>query len=222
MVRVVIADDHSLHTMGLRVVLEADPEVRVVGLATSGSEAVRLASEQRPDVVVLDVKMPNTTGTEAARLIRERLPDVQILALSGFDDDESVLGMLRAGATGYVLKDAPLSEISEAVRRVGRGEPYFSAGVVRCALSGLLVGNSDGPDGAAARLGLTAREREVLGLLCQGLGNQDIARALVISRRTVENHVRSLFHKLDVRTRSRAILQAQKLGLVKEADRLAG
>lgn len=222
MVRVVIADDHSLHTMGLRVVLEEDPEVRVVGLATSGVEAIRLTSEQHPDVVVLDVRMPQMSGTEAARQIKERLPAVNILALSGFDDDESVLGMLKAGASGYVLKDAPFSEISEAVRRVGRGEPYFSSGVVRCAFSRFLVGRAESPQTAASRIGLTAREREVLDLLCQGLGNQEIAEGLVISRRTVENHVRSLFHKLAVRTRSQAILQAMKLGLVKGTDRMAG
>lgn len=221
-VRVVIADDHSLHTMGLKAVLEEDPELRVVGLATSGSDAIRLASEQRPDVVVLDVKMPNMSGTEAARQIREQLPEVRILALSGFDDDESVLGMLKAGATGYVLKDAPFSEITEAVRRVGHGEPYFSSGVVRCAFSRFLVSRSESPQGAANRLGLTTREREVLDLLCQGLGNQEIAGSLVISRRTVENHVRSLFHKLGVRTRSQAILQAMKMGLVKTTDRMAG
>jgi DNA-binding NarL/FixJ family response regulator len=221
-VRVVIADDHSLHTMGLRVVLEEDPEVRVVGLATSGADAIRLASEQQPDVVVLDVKMPNMSGTEAARQIKELFPGVQVMALSGFDDDESVLGMLKAGATGYVLKDAPFSEISEAVRRVGRGEPYFSSGVVRCAFSRFLVNRNETTLGAAGRLGLTAREREVLDLLCQGLGNQEIAGLLVISRRTVENHIRSLFHKLGVRTRSQAILHAMKLGLVRPADRMAG
>jgi DNA-binding NarL/FixJ family response regulator len=222
MLRVVIADDHSLHAMGLKVVLEEDPEVHVVGLATSGAEAIRLATEHRPDVVVLDVKMPNMNGTEAARQIKELVPEARILALSGFDDDESVLGMMRSGATGYVLKDAPFSEIAEAVRRVSRGEPYFSSGVVRCALTRFLVGTRESPQTAANRLGLTAREREVLELLCQGLGNQEIAESLVISRRTVENHVRSLFHKLEVRTRSQAILQAMKLGLVKATDRMAG
>jgi len=220
--RVIVADDHGLHTVGLKVVLEEDPEVRVVGLATSGEEAIRIASEQRPDVVVMDVKMPNMSGAEAARQIREQLPDVQILALSGFDDDESVAGMLGAGATGYVLKGAPFSEITDAVRRVSRGETYFSSGVVRCAFSSFMAGRRDGIQSAATRLGLTAREREVLALLCQGLGNQGIAGSLVISSRTVENHMRSLFHKLGVRTRSQAILQALRLGLVMPAYRLAG
>lgn len=200
--------------MGLKVVLDEEPDLSVVGLAASGSEVVQLATKLRPDVIVMDVRMPDIDGPAATRLIKAHLPDVQVMALSGFDDDESIAGMLGAGATGYVLKDAPFSEIVDGIRQVGRGETYFSASVARAAFALLRQPWAGEHSAGEVRLGLTLREREVLGGIGRGLGNQEIAESLVISRRTVENHVRNLFRKLGVKTRSQAILHAQKLGLI--------
>lgn len=213
MIDVVIADDHALHTKGLKVVLEEDPEMRVVGLASSGEEAVQLAQSLRPNVVVMDVRMPNGDGIEATRAIKRLCAEVEVLALSGFDDEDTVVGVLRAGASGYVLKDAPFPEIAQAIRRVSAGQSYLTPSVARSVLWELQRQPSPEPAPPSGQ-GLTPRETETLRLLGTGMSNREIAETLSISERTVENHVRSIYTKLGIRTRTQALLHAVRLGLV--------
>jgi DNA-binding NarL/FixJ family response regulator len=215
MIRVVIVDDHPLHTMGLKVVLEEDPDISVVGLASSGAEAVQLAMSLQPDVVVMDVRMPDCDGIEATRAIKR-----SCAALSGFDDEEVVVGILKAGASGYVLKDAPFAEIATAVRRVSAGQSYLTPSVARSVLFELQ--RHPGESAVPNDQGLTPRELEVLRLLGRGMSNREIAVNLVISERTVENHIRSTYTKLGIRTRTQALLHAVRLGLVRPVSDAGG
>lgn len=212
MIRVVIVDDHPLHAMGLKVVLEEDPDVEVVGLASSGAQAVQMAQELRPDVVVMDVKMPNGDGIEATRVIKRVCSEVEVLGLSGFDDDDTVVGILRAGASGYVLKDAPFAEILLAIRRVSTGQSYLTPSVARSVLWELQ--RQPGESMPTNEQGLTPREVEVLRFIGKGMSNREIATSLEISERTVENHVRNVYTKLGIRTRTQALLYAVRTGLV--------
>jgi DNA-binding NarL/FixJ family response regulator len=196
------------------VLLEEQPDLRVVGEAGDGAEALELARAERPDVAVLDVRMPTLDGVRACKAIKQEVPETQVLILSAYEDDRYVFGLLEAGATGYVLKDAPDDEIIAAVRAAGRREPYLTSRLqTRAATRSVsAAAPHKGPLGD-----LTPRELEVLTLMAAGLDNVEIAERLFVSKVTVQNYTSSIYSKLDVNTRAKAILYAMQHGLVEPA-----
>jgi len=212
-IRILIADDHPVFRFGLKALLEAEADTEVVGEATSGKEAVALASALQPDVILMDLNMPDLNGLEATRQIMEANPETGILVITMFDDD-SVFAAMRAGARGYVLKGAEGEETLRAIRAVANGEAIFSPAVAERMMQFMTQ-----PRMAAAETPfpeLTAREREVLELVAQGLTNTAIAERLVLSPKTIRNHVSNIFGKLQVADRAEAIIRAREAGLGKE------
>jgi DNA-binding NarL/FixJ family response regulator len=208
-IRVVIADDHPVVREGLSALLASVPSVTVAGVAATGREAVRAAVTLRPDVLVMDIQMPELTGVAAAGEIARAAPDVAVLMLTMFDDDDSVFAAMRAGARGYVLKGAQQDEIVRAIQAVAAGEAIFGPGVARRVLG--LVSTPAVPDGPFP--GLTGREREVLDLIAAGVRNAEIARRMSIAPKTVANHIAAIFNKLQVSDRNQAIILARDVGL---------
>jgi DNA-binding NarL/FixJ family response regulator len=213
--RVVIADDQPMMRAGFRAVLEAAGDIFVVAEAANGAEAVSLAGEHSPDVILMDIRMPVMDGIEATR----RLPRQRVLILTTFGLDEYIIDALRAGASGFLLKDAPTAEVVAAVRAVAAGDAVLSATVTRQLLDQvgrrLPAAVSRVPADLAA---LTDREREVLRLLAAGLSNSEIAAALVVSDATVKTHVSHLLGKLGLRDRVQAVIYAYETGLISPAD----
>jgi DNA-binding NarL/FixJ family response regulator len=209
--RVLIADDHPLFRHGIHALLDAAPDFEVVGEATTGDEAVAMAAALQPDVILMDVRMPGANGIEATRRIVRESPHIRILIVTMFEDDASVFTAMRAGARGYVLKDAEKAEMLRAIRAVGSGEAIFSP-----AIATRLIDFFAAPKPAAAPdvfPDLTEREREILDLIAQGKSNADIAGQLVLSPNTVRNYVSNIFSKLQVADRAHAILLARDAGL---------
>lgn len=218
MIRVLLVDDHPVFRHGLRSLLEALPDVEVVAEGTDGADAVRLAEEHRPDVVVMDLQMPAVDGVTATREIVGRHAEVGVLVLTMFEDDESVFSAMRAGARGYLVKGADSPDIERAITAVARGEAIFGPGVAERVLGYLTRPLSARDDVVFPEL--TDRERDVLELLAGGHGNGDIARNLSLSPKTVRNNVSSIFAKLQVADRSEAIVRARRAGLgVGDAER---
>lgn len=220
-IRVLLADDHTLFREGVASLLERVPDIAIAGEASTGDDAVRLVGELLPDVVLMDLQMPGLGGIEATRAIVRQNPHVGVIVLTMFEDDESVFTALRAGARGYVLKDADRGTLLRAIRAVARGEALLDASVARRVLEQFVPPESPAPhtqERAASSLfaELTPREVEVLGLIAQGLRNRDIAERLVISEKTVGNHISNIFAKLHVNDRSQAILRALREGLVQK------
>jgi DNA-binding NarL/FixJ family response regulator len=214
-IRVVIADDHPVVRDGLSALLASVPAVTVVGVAATGREAVRAAVTLRPDVLVLDIQMPELTGVAAAGEIARAAPDVAVLMLTMFDDDDSVFAAMRAGARGYVLKGAQQEEIVRAIQAVAAGEAIFGPGIAR-----RVLGLVSAPAVAAVPFpALTSREREVLDLIAAGVRNAEIARRMSIAPKTVANHIAAIFSKLQVADRSQAIVLARDAGLGRTAPR---
>lgn len=215
-IRVLVADDHEVVRRGTRELLDRADGIAVVGEARDGDEAIRLADATRPDVVLMDVRMPGTNGIEATRQIKRRLPGTAILALSAFDDDPYVFALLDAGAAGYMLKSARGDELVEAVRAVRGGEsilhPDVAEKVVRRAASRGQVAGAGPPER------VTARELEVLRLAAKGLANKEIAARLTISTRTVQVHLANIFAKLSVGSRTEAVLHALRSGILSLDD----
>jgi DNA-binding NarL/FixJ family response regulator len=209
--RVLVVDDHPLYREGLLTALTAAPGIDVVGEAGDGAEAVELVGQLRPDVVLMDLHMPGMTGVEATRVVGERHPDVAVLVLTMLDGDDAVFAAMRAGARGYLLKGAGRDEITSAIASVARGEVVFSAGIASRVLSFF----SGPPASTTAQpfAELTEREREVLDLVARGLTNPAIARRLVLSEKTVRNHVSNVFTKLQVSGRAEAVARARDAGL---------
>lgn len=219
-VSVVVADDQSLVRMGLRLVLEGDDAVRVVGEAGDGASAVERCRELRPDVALLDVQMPRATGLQATARILESSPHTRVIILTTFDLDEYVYDALRAGASGFLLKDAAPAELLSAVHAVAAGEAVIAPRITRRLLERFAPRLPDPaspsrPDGANhPRLAtLTARELDVLRLVAQGLSNAEIADQLFLSPTTVKSHVSSLLAKLQARDRVHAVIVAYETGL---------
>ncbi|WP_149203449.1 response regulator [Actinotalea subterranea] len=216
-VRVLVADDHAAIRAGLRLMLETDPAIEVVGEAGDGAAAIRNARALRPDVVLMDIRMPGTDGIEATRVIvEEGLGDV--LVLTTFDIDEYVFGALRAGAAGFLLKSTDAAALLDAVRRVGAGEGVLAPEVTRRLLTAFVaadVGGADAtPEVPVDVLALTAREREVLTCLGRGLSNADVATALGITEATAKTHVSRVLTKLGCTSRVQAAIRARAAGLV--------
>jgi DNA-binding NarL/FixJ family response regulator len=209
--RVLVVDDHPVFRFGLRTLLAALSDVRVAGEAATGREAVEAAAGLQPDVVVMDLHLPELNGIEATRKIVETSPHIAVLVLTMFEDDESVFSAIRAGARGYLLKSAGQVEITRAVRAVGQGEAIFGPAVARRMIK--FFANAPSEQAADALPELTGREREVLALIAAGESNAGIARRLVISAKTVRNHVSNIFSKLHVADRAQAIVRARQAGL---------
>jgi DNA-binding NarL/FixJ family response regulator len=211
-IRVLVADDHAIVRTGIRHVLESGPGFTVVAEASTGAEALELASSLRPDVTVLDISMPGDSGLRVVAELRRRSPETQVLILSMHDNTEYVLESLRAGAHGYLLKDTAATELRDAIRAVRRGESFFSPPIAS-RLSAVVRGDVvEPPAGALGQL--TSRERQVLVGIATGHTNREIAVQLGISHRTVETHRESLMRKLDVRTVAGLTRLALEAGLV--------
>jgi DNA-binding NarL/FixJ family response regulator len=210
-VRVLIADDHPLFREGMRGRLDRVGDITVVGEAASGDEAVELARELEPHVILMDIKMPSLNGIEATREIRQASPGVGVLVLTMFEDDDSVFAAMRAGAKGYLLKDSGGEEVVYAIRAVASGEAVFGSGVAE-----RIIGFFSGPRPATPRRAfpeLTEREEEVLSLVAQGKSNQEIAQQLFVSLKTVRNHVSNILVKLQVADRAQAVIRARDAGI---------
>jgi DNA-binding NarL/FixJ family response regulator len=208
--RVLIADDQTLFRTGLARLLDEDPRVDVVGQAVDGADAVKQAVKLKPDVVLMDLKMPNMDGVEATRQIRAQLPDMKILILTTFDADNHVLQALEAGVSGYVLKDSLSEAIITSIQAVVSGERVMAGAVANRVLD-MLTGAATPKEFYD---GLTTREVEILKLLAAGMANKQIAYRLKISEKTVRNHVSNMYQKLNIYDRSQAVLYAVRKGLV--------
>ncbi len=209
--RVLIADDHPLFRKGMRALLVAAQDIEVVGEATTGQEVIELADTLQPDVILMDLQMPGINGIEATRQILHTSPHIRILVITLFEDDASVFSALRAGARGYVLKDAKEEEILRAIRSVGSGEAIFSPAIATRLIDFFATPRPDASKEIFPTL--TEREREILQLLARGSPNHDIAKQLALSVKTVNNYVSNIFSKLQVTDRAQAIIRARDAGL---------
>ena len=214
MIRVVIADDQALVRGGFKVLVDSDPECTVVGEAADGAEAIALAREHRPDVVLMDIRMPNVDGLEATRVILEddRLAETKVLVLTTFDLDEYVFNALRVGASGFLLKDTAPAELLAAVKVVAAGEGLLAPSVTRKVIAEF-ANRPSGTDAAPLER-LTDREREVLELVGRGLTNAELAETLFVSIATAKTHVSRIMTKLDARDRAQLVVSAYETGLV--------
>jgi DNA-binding NarL/FixJ family response regulator len=210
-IRVLLADDHSVVRQGLRMFLGLDPELEVVGEARNGAEAVRLAQELTPDVVLMDILMPEMDGLEATRRIRAALPDTEVIALTSVLENEKIFDAIRSGAIGYLLKDTESEELRRAIKAAAAGQVQLSPQ----AAARLLRDDRPGEPQTEA---LTPRETEVLQLLARGLANKEIARDLGIGEKTVKTHVSNILSKFGVLSRTQAALQAVRMGLIGSED----
>lgn len=210
-IRVLIADDHTLFRDGLRALLASAPDTELVGEAATGQEAISLAASLQPDLIIMDLQMPVINGIEATRQIVETSPHINVLVVTMFDDDQSVFAAMRAGARGYLLKGANHAEMLRAIRAVGSGEAIFSPAVAARLIDYFANIRPAAPPQVFPEL--TEREREVLKLIAQGYKNAEIASQLVLSLKTVRNHITNILSKLQVADRAQAILRARQAGL---------
>jgi DNA-binding NarL/FixJ family response regulator len=218
MIRVLIADDQGMVRSGFSILLNAQPDIHVIGEAVNGEEAVARAAEQRPDVVLMDVRMPVMDGLAATRIITAGEDAPKVLVLTTFDLDDYVYEALRAGASGFLLKDASAGELSDAVRVVAQGNALLAPGVTRRLIAEFArMGGPRGPDGRRAE-GLTERETEVLGLVARGMSNAEIAGKLVVAEQTVKTHVGRILTKLGLRDRTQAVVFAYETGLIRPGE----
>jgi DNA-binding NarL/FixJ family response regulator len=207
--RVLIADDHALFRRGLEMVLDNEPDIEVVGEAHDGDQAVDRATELMPDVVLMDVRMPRRSGIEATQKIKELLPHVKILVLTNSDEEADLYDSIKAGASGYLLKEISSDEVADSIRSVVEGHSRISPAMASKLLSefqAMTKREDDRQPLAPPRL--TDRELEVLGLVAQGKGNRDIAADLFISENTVKNHIRNILEKLQLHSRMEAVIYA--------------
>jgi DNA-binding NarL/FixJ family response regulator len=215
-IRILLVDDQALFREGLHTLLSVQPDFQVVGEAANGEEALRLAATQRPQVALMDVRMPVLDGVAATRRLREMLPEVRVIVLTTFDDDEYVFEALRAGAVGYLLKDVPSDKLYEAVRAAARGDSFLQPSVaakVVAEFSRLAAQVPSKPAEQELLDPLSEREVEILRLIASGASNRVIAAQLVIAEGTVKNHVTNILAKLGVSDRTQAALKAREMGL---------
>jgi DNA-binding NarL/FixJ family response regulator len=210
-IRVLIADDHQLFRDGLNALLLSAPDAEVVGEAGTGKEAIQLAAETQPDVILMDLQMPDMDGIEATRRIVRASPHINVLMVTLFEDDQSVFAAMRAGARGYVLKGAKHDEMLRAIRAASSGEAIFSPSIAARMMNYFAASRGAMPEEVFPDL--TDREREILTLIARGESNADIAQALTISVKTVRNHVSNIFSKLQVADRAQAVIRAREAGL---------
>lgn len=225
-IRILIADDHLFYREGVRSLLSQLSDMEVVGEATNGDEVIAKAAELLPDVILMDIKMPKLNGIEATRHILEHSPNVAVLVVTMFDEDDAVFAAMRVGARGYVLKDADQDELGRAIKAVSRGEAIFSPAIAQRMMhyfAGFGHQRASSPSRQPSRSSsnpsadlfpeLTEREREVLDLIAHGWNNAQIANRLVLSIKTVQNHVSNIFSKLQFADRAQAIVRARDAGL---------
>jgi DNA-binding NarL/FixJ family response regulator len=217
-IRLLIADDEDLVRSGIRLILEQHPDLEVAGEAATGVEAIRQARALDPDVVLLDVRMPDLDGIQAAARIARDTPRVRILMLTTFDLDRYLYDAMKAGAGGFLLKSAPPEQLVSAVRVVASGEALLDPALTRRLLEDFTRRPPPGQDASPALASLTEREAEVLRLMAHGLSNQEIADATYVSLSTVKTHVNHLFRKLDLRDRVQAVIFAYESGLIRPGD----
>ena len=210
-IRVLIADDHTLFRDGLRALLNSVTDLRVAGEAATGAEVVAQATSLQPDVILMDIQMPDMNGIEATRRIVHTSPHIGVIVVTMFEDDDSVFAAMRAGAHGYVLKGAAQEEMLRAIRAVAAGEALFSAPVAKRLMNFFAAPRP--PAAPEVFPELTERERELLELIAYGYNNSEIASRLSISGKTVRNHISNIFSKLQVTDRAQAIIRARDAGL---------
>jgi DNA-binding NarL/FixJ family response regulator len=214
MIRVLIADDQDLVRTGFRLILESEAGIEVVGEAADGREAVQGCRQLRPDVVLMDIRMPAVDGIEATRQVGALEPAPRVIILTTFDLDEYVYAALEAGASGFLLKDVKAAALVEAIRVVHRGDALLAPGVTRRLIGRFVASRPATVTVDPALESMTPREREVLLLIARGLSNQEIAASLFVSEATVKTHVGRVFAKLGVRDRAQAVMVAYESGLV--------
>ncbi len=213
MIRVFIADDHELVRYAMRALLEGEPDIELVGEAENGELAVEGVLKTRPDVLLLDMRMPILDGAQVCSMVKEQCPDTRVLVLTSYGDDEELFGVLAAGAVGYLLKDARPDNVAHAIRSVADGQAVFDDAIAQR----IIAGNNGAEvcaEAAAARDSLSEREMEVLCLMAEGLSNKEIGRRLWIGETTVKTHVSHILRKLDGSDRTQAVLTAVRLGIV--------
>jgi DNA-binding NarL/FixJ family response regulator len=209
-IHVLIADDHTLFRSGLHALLNLFPDIQVVGEASSGEETITKAEALQPDIILMDIQMPGVNGIEATRRIIHASPNIGVIMVTMFEDDDSVFSAMRAGARGYILKEAGEEDVLRAIRAVAKGEAIFGPAIAR-----RLVDFFSSPqrDSEPAFPELTEREREILDLIARGETNTAIVQRLVLSPHTVRNHISNIFSKLQVADRAEAIIRARDAGL---------
>ena len=214
-IRILTADDHTLFRDGLRAVLSAVPDTEVVGEAATGEEAIEHAAELQPDVILMDINMPEVNGIEATRQILRTSPHIGIIVVTMLEDDDSVFAAMRAGARGYVLKGADTAEMLQAIRAVSGGQALLGPAIATRLMNYFRDLDATAQPSAPPQVfpELTDREREVLNLIAQGLSNTVIAERLILSSKTVRNHISNVFSKLQVADRAQAIVRAREAGL---------
>jgi len=206
-IRILVVDDHSVVRQGLKMFLGLDPELEIIGEAENGAEAVKLAAELQPDVVLMDMLMPVMDGIEATKLIRRDMPDTEVIALTSVLEDAAVVGAVKAGAIGYLLKDTQSDELRRAIKAAAQGQVQLSPQAAARLMREVRTPEVATPDA------LTERENDVLKLLAQGKANKEIARDLIIGEKTVKTHVSNILLKLGVQSRTQAALYAAQNGL---------
>jgi DNA-binding NarL/FixJ family response regulator len=206
-IRILVVDDHSVVRQGLRMFLGLDPELEIVGEAENGAEAVERAAELKPDVVLMDMLMPVMDGIAATAAIRTQMPDIEVIALTSVLEDEAVIGAVKAGAIGYLLKDTQSDELRRAIKAAAAGQVQLSPQAAARLMREVRTPEVQSPDS------LTERENDVLRLLAQGKANKEIARDLIIGEKTVKTHVSNILQKLGVQSRTQAALYAAQNGL---------
>ena len=217
MIKVMLVDDQQLIRQGIRILLGQESDIEVISEAANGVEALRLCQEEQPDVVLMDVQMPEMDGVECTKMMTKSYPEMGVIILTTFDDDDYIFDGLRAGARGYLLKDVSSAELAAAVRTVAAGDALIQPSISRRVISEFarLGRRTETPNLVET---LTPRELDVLNALADGLSNQEIAQELVITEGTVKNHVSNLLAKLEVRDRTQAVLKAQKLDLLQKDE----
>jgi DNA-binding NarL/FixJ family response regulator len=216
-IRTLIVDDHALFRRGLEMVLESEDDIELVGQASDGEEAVLRAAESLPDVVLMDIRMPRSSGIEACRAVKNVAPSTKIVILTISDEEEDLFEAIRAGASGYLLKDIPLDEVAGTVRAVHGGQSLINpsmAGKLLTEFAALARREEDEPPQRVPAPRLTDREIEVLRLVARGMNNRDIAKELFISENTVKNHVRNILEKLQIHSRMEAVMVAVREKLI--------
>ena len=217
-IRTMIVDDHALFRRGLEMVLDSEPDIELVSEASDGAEAVEKAGETLPDVVLMDIRMPRSSGIEACRALKDVVPSAKIVMLTISDEEEDLFEAIRAGASGYLLKDIPLDEVADVVRAVHGGQSLINPSMAAKLLTEFAaLAKRDGEERAEQQVPapkLTDREMQVLKLVARGMNNRDIAKELFISENTVKNHVRNILEKLQIHSRMEAVMIAVREKLI--------